>query len=112
MADGVGEDALFNRPAALALNVYGSVLYVADTGNSSIRKIAISGSTGTVTTVAITSVDDTVPPVGGGGTPPAPFVPTGDSAGQGGGGAPSVWFLTAIGALALVRSFRSRREKA
>ncbi len=112
MADGVGEDALFNRPSALALNVEGTVLYVADTGNSSIRRIAISGSTGTVTTVAITSVDDTVPPVNGGGSPSAPFVPTGDSAGQGGGGSPSVWFLAALGALALVRSLRARRATA
>ncbi|HLP01140.1 MAG TPA: immunoglobulin domain-containing protein, partial [Opitutaceae bacterium] len=46
--DGNGADALFNQPQGLALDAAGN-LYVADTGNSSVRKIT---SNGTVTTVA------------------------------------------------------------
>ncbi len=112
MADGVGENALFNRPTALALDVEGRTLYVADTGNAAIRKIALSGPTATVTTVGITATNDTVPPPSGGGEPPAPFVPSGESTGKGGGGAPSLWFFAAIGALALVRNLRQRRGTA
>jgi len=112
MADGDGENALFNRPTALALDVEGRTLYVADTGNAAIRKIALSGATATVTTVGISATNDTLPPPNGGAEPPAPFEPSGDSAGKGGGGAPSVWFLAAIGALALVRNLRQRRGNA
>ncbi len=46
--DGVGSDALFNSPSGLAADSYGNV-YVADTGNSTIRKIAANG---VVTTIA------------------------------------------------------------
>jgi sugar lactone lactonase YvrE len=46
--DGNGVDALFNQPQGLALDANGN-LYVADTGNSSVRKITHDG---TVTTVA------------------------------------------------------------
>lgn len=47
-SDGVGSDALFNQPSGLGVDVAGNV-YVADTGNSTIRRVT---STGTVTTVA------------------------------------------------------------
>jgi sugar lactone lactonase YvrE len=46
--DGAGSEALFNNPGGLAADNYGNV-YVADTGNSVIRKIT---SGGLVTTVA------------------------------------------------------------
>lgn len=46
--DGAGSDALFNSPSGLAADNYGNV-YVADTGNSVIRKIAVNGI---VTTLA------------------------------------------------------------
>lgn len=113
LADGTGENALFNRPTALALDVAGTTLYVADAGNAAIRKIFISGNTALVTTLSIATVDDSVPPpTSGGGTTP-PFVPVGDSSGTGGGGgAPSVWFLALTGALALVRFFSRWRGSA
>jgi sugar lactone lactonase YvrE len=47
-ADGVGSAAAFNTPSALAIDRRGN-LYVADTGNHAIRKIAPDGS---VTTIA------------------------------------------------------------
>ena len=47
-ADGVGSSARFNLPSALAVDGAG-VLYVADSGNSLIRRIAPDGA---VTTLA------------------------------------------------------------
>ena len=46
-SDGVGSHALFKAPAGLALD--GDTLYVADFGNSTLRKIAVA--TGEVTTL-------------------------------------------------------------
>ncbi len=46
--DGTGSNAYFNQPAGVAVDSSGAV-YVADTGNSTIRRI---GTDGTVTTVA------------------------------------------------------------
>lgn len=47
-ADGIGEDARFHYPAAVAVDAQG-VVYVADNGNQTIRKIT---STGNVATIA------------------------------------------------------------
>ncbi|MEK7569851.1 MAG: hypothetical protein AAB515_00170 [Patescibacteria group bacterium] len=48
--DGVGSAAKFRAPKRLALSLDGTTLYVADTGNSSIRAIVVA--TGKVTTLA------------------------------------------------------------
>ena len=50
--DGLGADALFFSPEALAISVHG-ILYVADTGNSVIRAINPSGSVATLNTGTI-----------------------------------------------------------
>jgi sugar lactone lactonase YvrE len=47
--DGIGSDARFNAPLGLALDPFGD-LYVADTGNNTIRRVVVSS--GTVTTIA------------------------------------------------------------
>ncbi|HZZ58406.1 MAG TPA: immunoglobulin domain-containing protein [Opitutaceae bacterium] len=49
-ADGTGSSAQFNHPQALALDGQGRI-YVADTGNESVRLIVVSGGVGTVSTV-------------------------------------------------------------
>ena len=52
-ADGVGSAARFSWPAGLAVDASGSVLYVADGSNYTIRKITITADgVGTVSTVA------------------------------------------------------------
>jgi sugar lactone lactonase YvrE len=53
MQDGSGTSALFNQPNGIALDVAGNV-YVADTGNATIRKVT---SAGVVTTVAGTPLN-------------------------------------------------------
>lgn len=50
-ADGTGTNAQFNAPQGIALDPAGSV-YVADTGNSTIRKISPSGEVSTIAGVA------------------------------------------------------------
>ncbi len=49
--DGIGVSAEFNLPRAIAIGP-GGVLYVADSGNHTIRKITFSGVVATVTTLA------------------------------------------------------------
>lgn len=49
-ADGVGTAASFSAPEGIA--AIGTDLYVADTGNDTIRKVASSGAVGNVTTLA------------------------------------------------------------
>ena len=50
--DGSGSNARFNQPEGIAINAAGTILYVADTGNHTIRSVTTNG---TVTTYAGTA---------------------------------------------------------
>jgi sugar lactone lactonase YvrE/predicted esterase len=93
------QDALFNQPHGLVFDSAGNI-YVADTGNGAIRRIAPDG---TVTTLALmaTPTDTTTPPPSGGTTPQSG---TGTASGSsGGGGAMEVWLVAALALLATAR---------
>ncbi|OAM87271.1 hypothetical protein AW736_23745 [Termitidicoccus mucosus] len=96
--DGGGTAARFSSPSALALAEDGSI-YVADTGNGALRRIAPDASA-TVTTLALKS------PASSSVTPPPGQSPGGS--GGGGGGAPSVGFLAALAVCAALH-LRKRR---
>ncbi|MDR2674299.1 MAG: IPT/TIG domain-containing protein [Opitutaceae bacterium] len=96
--DGAGADAWFDKPSAIALK--GGDLYVADTGNGVIRRIA-SDEAATVTTVEVHGAAVAVPPPD---NAPRGFTDNGGKGG--GGGAPSPWLLAALFALAALRPRR------
>jgi streptogramin lyase len=97
LEDGTGTNALFNHPQAVTLDGSGN-LYVADTGNASIRKIDATGIVSTLSLIAPPVVVTTpTTPV----TPPVTTPPS--SGGGGGGGAPSLWFYPALLLLGLGR---------
>jgi len=51
-SDGINGNARFNGPYGLAVNGGGSVIYVVDTGNNTIRKLTLSGTNWVVSTIA------------------------------------------------------------
>jgi phospholipase/lecithinase/hemolysin/sugar lactone lactonase YvrE len=89
--DGAGTAARFNAPSALALADDGA-LYVADTGNHAIRRIAPDDDA-TVETLVLKSPSASPGSVGG---------DTGGGGG-GGGGAPLPWTIAALAALLIAR---------
>jgi sugar lactone lactonase YvrE len=111
LGDGAGTNALFNQPRGLVVDASRN-LWIADTGNGAIRKIA---PTGMVTTLALTAGSNggTTPTPSGAGTTSLPASLTtggGDgSGGGGGGGAPSGWFCCALLLLVAARTFRRRK---
>lgn len=96
--DGIASKAWFAAPEDIALGGDG-MLYVADTGNGIIRRIAPDADA-QVSTPVLKAVP--FPPAGGGGSG------DGKSGGGGGGGSLSLWFLLALAACAAVRGCRNR----
>ena len=114
LRDGTGTEAWFNQPRDLSLSPSG-ILYVADTGNASIRRIAPDASVTTLALTALPAASDPAPTLPLPEIPtlpsqtPAPTLPTGPtpitpaSNSGGGGGAPSLWFLGSLGLLSFLR---------
>jgi hypothetical protein len=117
--------ALFNHPEGITRDKNGT-LYVADTGNSAIRVLALSGTDPngphpTVATLSLTQGIDitptptpaptTSPTTAPTTTPPTPTPstkPNNQGGGGGGGGAFGLPFLALLGLLAGLRSFLRR----
>jgi len=99
--DGKGPSALFNHPRDVVVDSSGNV-YVADTGNSAIRKIT---PLGVVTTLDITAqpTDGGVVRAPGGSSSSSSSSGGSSSSSSGGGGATSPLFLMLITALAATR---------
>ena len=77
-------------------------IFVADSGNAAVRRIAADG---TVTTLPLApAASNTPPPPAGGGTPP----PMGMSGG-GGGGAMEPWWILSLALLIAARAMTRRR---
>lgn len=111
--DGAGIEAWFNQPRDVALSSAG-FLYVADTGNASIRRIDQAGTVTTLALAAATAVDPTptnpLPTTPTTPTlPTSPTPPSSGGGGGGGGGAPSTWFLGLLSLLWFLRRGVRRR---
>ncbi len=107
MGNGAGASALFNEPRGLTVDGAGN-LFIADTGNGALRKVAADGTVSTLALMAPPPAGGTPPPPpSSGGTPPPPSM-----GGGGGGGALSPWFLIALSLLAAARWSARRLAKA
>jgi alpha-tubulin suppressor-like RCC1 family protein len=107
--DATGTDAWFRQPSDVALD-NASSLYVADTGNSAIRKINLNTRAVTTMTATSPAPENPGPGTGGGGTTPPP-ASSGGGGGGGGGGSPSLWFLGALAAVAALRRLQRHLTK-
>ena len=96
---------LFNQPRGLVPDGAGN-LYVADTGNAAIRKIAMSGSTVIVSTPAMTQGS-----IGLTGSISSTITAPSSSGGSGGGGAIEPRFLALLALLGISR-WLTREKKA
>jgi sugar lactone lactonase YvrE len=106
LQDGAGTAARFDHPLALVIDAGSANLFVADTGNAAIRKIALDGTVSTLALSVPSSSSGSGGSSGGsggtsGGTPTPP--PTSGSGGGGGGGAMEAWLVSILGLLLLGR---------
>lgn len=101
LKDGTGSDAWLNQPKDVAVDSAGAV-YVADTGNATIRKITAGGIVTTLSLSQGTSSNPSTPTPPPVTTPTAPTTPP-SSGGGGGGGAMNGWIAIALAFSCLVR---------
>ena len=106
LGDGAGSSALFNQPRGITADSTGN-LYVADTGNATIRRIAADG---TVTTPSMTLATTTSAATSQ--TATATATVTDGSSSSSGGGAMEPWFAGTLALLGMARcwSAASRRK--
>ena len=105
--DGAAGSALFNQPRGVVVDASGNV-FVADTGNGTLRKITADG---TVTTpaLAVGTSGSSTPPTSGGSTTPASGGGNSSggsgtaSGGGGGGGTMESWAILALAILGVTR---------
>jgi autotransporter-associated beta strand protein len=100
LENGAGANALFNQPHALAFA--GGSLYVADTGNATVRVVAANNDVSTITMMAAPA---STTPAGGGSSTPVSGGTTTPASSGGGGGAPSHLFLGLLALLAAARKW-------
>jgi streptogramin lyase len=106
LGDGAGSSALFNQPRGITVDSTGN-LYVADTGNATIRRIAADG---TVTTSSMTLATTANPTTAQ--TATATVTVTGGGSSSSGGGAMEAWFVGTLALLGMARCWNaaSRRK--
>jgi len=107
LKDGVENEAWFNQPRDVCLDAQG-ILYVADTGNAIIRRIALDGKVTTMSLAPLTKAAAPVTPAPPETPPTTP--PASSSSNGGGGGASGIWFLIALVSAWLVRRALPRRN--
>ena len=95
LKDGAGSSAEFNLPHGLMVSA-GSI-YVADTGNSTIRLVSPTDVVSTLPVSVPSTIGITTPPAGGTNPPPA------STGGGGGGGAIDSWFIALIALIGAIR---------
>ena len=108
LKDGAGSSAFFNQPQSLALDSAGN-LYVADTGNATIRKITAIGTVSTLTLSAAPAPAPTPTPTPSPVQNPAP-TPAPTASSSGGGGSVEGWFALALVTLGGTRRWMAMRR--
>lgn len=109
MRDGSGTSARFSTPWGMAVSANGE-LYVADNGNSALRKI---DNNGLVTTLILTATTEPGTSGTNGGSGNGGSDNGGnnsdDAGGGGGGGASSLWYFSIVAALLCVTGYRKKK---
>ncbi len=99
LANGTGS-GLFNQPRSLVVD--SGNIYVADTGNATIRAITPAGGVSTLTMTAAVAPTPTPTPTPTPAPTPTP-TPTPTPSGSGGGGAIQPWFVALLALLGVAR---------
>ena len=109
LMDGIGSQAWFSQPRDTAWDSAGN-LYVTDSGNAAVRKIATNGSVTTLTITASSATSTPTPPVV---TPPTTTPSSsGPAPGKAGAGSTETWIVAALSVIGTLSRRRKRRSRA